>query len=229
METAILDGIDLRRPTRSALTDEVYETLKQLIMDHRIGPGQRVNIDDLSRRLDVSPTPVREALARLESERLVFKRPHAGYRVAPTLDTTSLTHLNELRQLLESFCAQRAASLATDQAIARLREILAAMEESAKGTAYPEYRAFLLSDAEFHAVLADSCGNPLVAESLNKLRAHWQIYRLQFGPLIAAQTIEEHRAILDALAARDPEASARAMTRHLESVTRRLQAAAERR
>lgn len=223
----VLEGIEIRPPLRSALTDGVYETLKQLIMDRRIGPGERLNIDELARRLDVSPTPVREALARLESEKLVSKRAHAGYRVAPTLDTSALVHLNELRELLESYCAKRAASLATGEALGRLQELLAAMEESARGTSYPEYRTFLVRDAEFHRVIAQSCGNALIAETLGSLRAHWQIYRLEFTPTIAAETIEEHRAILEALTARDPEASARAMTTHLGGVTRRLQAAAD--
>lgn len=216
----------MRPPTRFALAEGVYEALKQLVMDRRIAPGARLNIEELARRLDVSPTPVREALARMESEKLVTKRAHAGYSVAPTLDKAALAHLNELRQVLDSYCARRAAMLATDKTLTSLGELVTAMEETGKGASYAEYRAFLVDDSAFHAAIAESCGNPLIAEHVRTLRAHWQIYRLQFGPLIAAETIAEHRAILDALVARDPDAAAQAMSRHLEHVTQRLEAAA---
>ncbi|NUS84410.1 MAG: GntR family transcriptional regulator, partial [Streptomyces sp.] len=56
---------------QDALTDRVYESVKAMIMDHEIAPGARVSIEGLARQLNVSATPVREALARLESERLV--------------------------------------------------------------------------------------------------------------------------------------------------------------
>jgi DNA-binding GntR family transcriptional regulator len=68
---------------RTTLTDDVYAAVQALIMDHVIPPDERVNIDALARRLDVSPTPVREALARLEADGLVSKRPLAGYTTTP--------------------------------------------------------------------------------------------------------------------------------------------------
>jgi len=62
-----------RAPRRSVLSDEIYEMIKAMIFDHEIAPGSRVNIDALSVQLDVSQTPVREALARLESDGLIAK------------------------------------------------------------------------------------------------------------------------------------------------------------
>jgi DNA-binding GntR family transcriptional regulator len=77
-------GID--GPRRSVLADEIYEILKSKLMDHVVEPGARLSIDGLSRDLKVSPTPIREALARLESDGLVTKRAHHGYTAAPLID-----------------------------------------------------------------------------------------------------------------------------------------------
>ncbi|MGW7596297.1 GntR family transcriptional regulator, partial [Streptomyces rubiginosohelvolus] len=62
-------------PARQALSDSVYENIKAMVMDHEITPGARVSIEALSRALSVSPTPIREALATLEADGLVVKRP----------------------------------------------------------------------------------------------------------------------------------------------------------
>jgi len=80
------DGAKVSVPPRQILTDGVYEAVKELVMDQHIEPRSRVNIDKLARDLGVSPTPVREALARLESDGLVIKEPLRGYSIAPLLD-----------------------------------------------------------------------------------------------------------------------------------------------
>ena len=67
-----------RTPRRSVLSDEIYDMIKAMIFNHEIEPGSRVNIDALSFQLEVSQTPVREALARLESDGLIAKEPLKG-------------------------------------------------------------------------------------------------------------------------------------------------------
>src|SRR5919202_2566625 len=99
----------MRPLRRLTLTDDVYEAVKSLIMDHRLAPGERVTIDALARQLEVSPTPVREALARLEADGLVRKRPLAGYTATPLLTRAEFEELFEMRMLLEPAAARRAA------------------------------------------------------------------------------------------------------------------------
>lgn len=72
-------------PRRQILTDETYDAIRSLLMSHQIQPGERINIDALSRMLGVSVTPVRETLARLESEALVTTQPLVGHRATPRL------------------------------------------------------------------------------------------------------------------------------------------------
>ena len=86
---------------RVMLGDEVYAVLQLAIMDGTIPPDERLNAGELARRFSVSPTPVREALARLESDGLVEKHPLKGYRTTDLLAEQELIDLFELRLLLE--------------------------------------------------------------------------------------------------------------------------------
>src|SRR3954471_2458415 len=97
---------------RSTLVEDIYESLKALVMQHTLAPGERVNIDALARELEVSPTPVREALARLESDGLVRKRPLAGYTVSPLLTRQEFTDMFDMRLVLEGAAARWAAERA---------------------------------------------------------------------------------------------------------------------
>src|SRR3954468_4122360 len=97
-------------PARRALADDVYDAVLALLMDQVIEPGSRASIDGIARQLDVSPTPVREALARLESEGPVVKKAPKASTAAPLLDGEGLRQLFEMRRLLEPYAARRAAA-----------------------------------------------------------------------------------------------------------------------
>ncbi|WP_051939411.1 GntR family transcriptional regulator [Phaeacidiphilus oryzae] len=200
------------------LTDRVYEAVKAMVMDHEIAPGARVSIDGLARRLDVSATPVREALARLEADGLVVKRPNAGYRATELLDPEALTDLFEMRLLLEPRAASLAAENAGEEELRHLRSILEEMRwHPESGARYAEYRQFALLDQEFHEALAYAAGRPLLADAVTRLHAHLHMFRLNSAPGAAGPTIDEHERIVDAVALRNPEKAAEAMATHLRS------------
>ena len=94
-----------RLPARQVLADDVYEAVKTLVMDHVIAPGARLSIDGLTRRLGVSQTPIREALARLESDGLVTKAPLRGYSATPLLTRSEVDDLFQFRLLVEPWAA----------------------------------------------------------------------------------------------------------------------------
>src|ERR1700760_2162226 len=110
----------LPRLKRSTLGDDVYTSLRSAVLEHTLAPGDRMNIDALARELEVSPTPVREALARLESEGLVRKRPLAGYTVSPLLTRAEFADMFDMRLLLECAAARWAAARATAEQRAEL-------------------------------------------------------------------------------------------------------------
>ncbi|GAB3962484.1 GntR family transcriptional regulator [Plantactinospora veratri] len=138
----------LRPARRTTLADDVYESVRALVMDHAVAPGERINIDALARRLEVSPTPVREALARLESDGLVRKRPLAGYTAAPLLSRTEFDELVEMRLILETASARRLAERFAGQPAGDTDE------EGGGGTAEP--RAASGDSAEPRAASGDS-------------------------------------------------------------------------
>jgi DNA-binding GntR family transcriptional regulator len=209
-------------PRRSILGDEIYELIKSRLMDNLVEPGSRLSIDGLARDFGCSPTPVREALARLESDGLVVKRAHHGYTVAPLMDGKSFDELFRVRLLLEPAAASWAAERATRTHVRNLEDLIAEMEEPVKGASYDSYKLFAAQDAAFHLAVASASGVDLIVDILERIRPHSQLYRLYYETGIETDTVIEHQHVLDAVAGHDGEAAAVAMRAHLEAARGRL-------
>lgn len=214
----------MRPLRRLTLTEDVYEAVKSLIMDHRIAPGERVTIDTLARQLAVSPTPVREALARLEADGLVRKRAMAGYSTTPLLTRAEFDDLFEMRLLLECPAAARAASRAASRATAAGADVdvdsLAAeaeLPDRLDGDGYAGHASFTAQDAKFHERVAAASGNALLHAAIVRLHAHLHLHRLHFPATHLGTSGAEHRRIVAAIAAGDPTAAAEAMRAHLDA------------
>jgi DNA-binding GntR family transcriptional regulator len=202
---------------RSVLSDDVHESLKSLILEHRLAPEDRLNIDALARELEVSPTPVREALARLESEGLVRKRPLAGYTVSPLLTRDEFNHMFDMRIVLEGSAARWAAERAGDPDRAAITGE-AVIPFPAGGTDRDGRRShalFTARDARFHDLVAVGSGNPLLREAITRLHAHLHLHRLYFPYTETHTTLGEHQRVAVAIAAADPAAAETAMLAHL--------------
>jgi DNA-binding GntR family transcriptional regulator len=211
-----------RLPKRRILTDDVYETVKALVMDHALAPGTHLNIDALARDLEVSQTPVREALARLESDGLTVKQPLRGYTVAPLLDRDQFEHLFGLRFLLEPWAASQAARRATPADHAALEATFAMVTDVPAEGSYDAYRALTAHDERFHALIHELSGNALLAPTFQRLHPHLHIFRLYYGKGIGAQAVDEHRRILEAIQQRGARAAEAAMRAHLTGSRDRL-------
>jgi DNA-binding GntR family transcriptional regulator len=209
-------------PVRSVLADRVYELIKMKLMDNVVEPGARLSIDALSRDMQVSATPIREALARLESDGLVVKRAHRGYTAAPRLDARALDELFRIRMLLEPASASWAAQAATARQIAAMEDMIAAMSEPVTGDSYESYRAFAAQDAAFHLALAEASGVGLMVDILTRLRPHTQLYRLYYTVGISEDTVAEHSRVIEAVSRRDAASAAEAMAAHLSASQQRL-------
>lgn len=213
---------------RVALADGVYEAIKTLIMDRQIEPGSKINMDELARGLSVSATPVREALARLEADGLVTKRPLVGYTAAPLLDAAGVGELFELRLLLEPAAARWAAEVIGQPDAAALVGLVSKARDATKSSSGEDYRAYRLlaaHDREFHETIASASGRVLMAQTLRRLHPHEQTYRVLFRRGFDRQTLLEHAAIARALQRRDADAAAAAMTEHLHKARQRVIAA----
>jgi DNA-binding GntR family transcriptional regulator len=201
--------------TRGRLADEVYDTLLGQLMSLRIEPGARVTIDALARELRVSQTPIRDALNRMEADGLVVRVPHAGYRIPPQITRERFEDMVEIRLLLEPAAARHAAERASSEQVSGLRRMLDDMAELVEGDRHVAYGAFGLRDAAFHDLVADSAGNQVVREALARLHTHVHLFRLLYDAEVTFLAMGEHEEVLSAIAARDPDAAAYAMRRHI--------------
>jgi len=210
-------GSGLRIPRRQILTEDTYDAIMSLLMSHRIEPGERINIDALSRMLGVSVTPVRETLARLESEALVTKQALVGYTATPLLTPEQLFDMYEVRLALEPLAARQAAQRSSS---AQLDEIEAA---AGSPTGVEEHLLVATGDERFHGAIGQAAGNEFLRDALERLHSHLHLYRLyRNASVVQEATLHEHELIVEGLRDRDADAAERAMRAHLKASRARL-------
>ncbi|MET0430417.1 MAG: GntR family transcriptional regulator [Microvirga sp.] len=203
----------LRRPSR--LGTEIYDVLLGQLMSLRIAPGARITVDNLSRELGVSQTPIREALGRLEVEGLVIKTHLVGYSAAPQLDRRQFEEMYELRLLLEPPAARRAAERMPDDALRDLAALAGRMHAGGAEDTSLSYSQFARLDAAFHDAIVAGGGNGLIRDTLARLHIHLRLFRLLYHARVTAEAAEEHARIVACLAARDGDGAARALDHHI--------------
>jgi DNA-binding GntR family transcriptional regulator len=201
------------RLKRSTLGDDAYDTLRALVLEHVLPPGERINIDALSRELEVSPTPLREALARLESEGLVRKRALVGYTVSPLLTPAEFADMFDVRLLLECAAARWAAGRATDEQRAELVALAGQVIEG--GDDHHWHAAFTALDTQLHDLVALASASPLLRDGISRLHAHLHLHRRYFPFEHIAITNEEHRRVAAAIRDGHADLAETAMREHL--------------
>ncbi|WP_159618913.1 GntR family transcriptional regulator [Ruania rhizosphaerae] len=217
-----------QRAARRALRDEVYDALLELLVAGEWAPGTQLGIDALASRLDVSPTPVREALVQLESTGLVMRSALRGYKVAPPLDAGAIDELFDARLLLE-LGALRAVP---DEAWRDLPEALAVhvgeqrrqADELTEGAGeVTRLRAYLAADRAFHDAILTATGNRYLQQMAGHIGIHGERLRqfVEQRHSDADLAIAEHEAVLHAIESGDREAALAAMTEHLAGVRER--------
>jgi len=145
-------------------SDKVYRLLKQLIISGQIGPGTVINERSFSNILDVSRTPLRDALKILESEGWIEQR--GSQRVVAPLRWKDLCDLMEIREKLELMCFELAVPRTTEHDITYLQAILGSMKEQNR-TDPSDLYAVMKADTEFHRYIAYISGNRLLLELQN--------------------------------------------------------------
>lgn len=219
--------------SRARKYQEVARAIRDLIAAERLGPGDRLMPERaLSDRLDVSRSLVREALILLEIEGAVAVRKGSGIYIAddpqgaaaPARDDIGPFELLQARQLVESDIAGFAARMVTKADILRMRETLD-MERADMDTGRADYSG----DRAFHRLIAEATQNSVLVDMVEELwrkreqspmwaRLHNRIFETTYR----RAWLDDHRAILQALQARNPEAAQTAMWRHLGNVRETL-------
>lgn len=195
----------------------VHRTLRRAIIEQAIEPGAKLPEDTIGEQFGVSRTIVRRALERLAAEELVEILPNRGASVIrPTLGDAH--DLFELRIEMEDIVVRRLCGKLDAQAIARLEEAVAA-EQAAYAERQPDY---IRLSAEFHLILAEMCSNALIERHLRQLI--WRsaiVMRLYGRPNWESCSMDEHLALIKALAGGDIEQCRQLMAHHLEHLLQR--------
>lgn len=204
------------------LADDVYGAIFNKLMSLDIAPGERITVDGLVRELEVSHTPIREALGRLEGEGLVVKTHFIGFSAAPQIARRRFDELYELRLLLEPHAARLAAERVTETSMRKLRETAEQMRRLGGARERLSYSGFARLDAEFHDQIMRIAGNELIRDTLAHLHTHFHIFRLMFHARVTEEALAEHETLLTALSSSDTVGAEQAMRDHIERSRGRL-------
>jgi DNA-binding GntR family transcriptional regulator len=195
--------------TRQALPDRIYAALKHRILTCRLLPGVRLIEKDLCSEMNVSRTPLREALNRLGLEGLITLEPYKGYEVAP-LGIEDIRNLSELRGIVESETAALAAQRATPAEIDALSRMAALRYRPGDRATYETY---LRDNSAFHLALARCSHNDrlesIVASVIDQIQRPLYL-GLDVG-LDANEATREHELVVDAVRRRDSRSARKLM------------------
>jgi DNA-binding GntR family transcriptional regulator len=200
------------------LSEFVYEELRRLILSNHFAPGEILVEEKIAMQWQVSRTPLRAALARLEKDGLVSITAHKGCAVTP-ITARDVIELFQVREGLEVL----AVALATPHLPkAELQELLSYFAEIEDGLSAGNYEQYIPSDARFHALFVSYVPNRLLAQMLADV--HDRVTRIRnfaHGQLGAHmhEAFAEHSVVLARLCERDADGAALAMRDHLRNVT----------
>lgn len=203
--------------TDSRTVNEVaFDRLSDLILSGQIAMGERLDERSLAERIDVSRTPLREAIARLASLGVVEQRTYRGAFLR-VVTRRQVVELYEVRKVLEGLATRKATALMTAD---ELVEFQAIIERGNAAFAADDTKEFEAADRAFHAFIVAVAGSDLLAEHLKNLELRIQLVRhiVNLEHDVAAHTVDDRQLVHDAIARRDAEAAEAAMIAHIAIV-----------
>lgn len=206
------------------LSENVFRRIQTAIVKGEIAPGSKISEPELARTYGISRGPLREAIHRLEGQRLLVRIPHVGARVV-SLSYAELIELYDIRESLEGMACRLAAERMSAQEVDELRRVLELHEQDAAfkaGLGYYQQEG----DFDFHYRIIQGSGNQTLARLLcDEMYQLVRMYRLQFSstPNRPRQAFSEHHRILDAIAEGDGELAELLMRRHIATSKRNIE------
>ncbi len=198
---------------RATLAESVYEVLLGAILSGRLQSGTELSVVKLAQELEVSRTPVHEAIRQLARDGLVEQSANRKARVA-RFTCDDVYEVFEMRRILEPAAAQRAAERMDSQAVEALRAVARSLAASPGDAGWSG--RWIDFDEDFHATIARASGLPRLAEDIGRYRLLHRGLNLTFTePESLQQALPEHVAILDALEARSAQLAREAMDAHI--------------
>jgi DNA-binding GntR family transcriptional regulator len=202
-------------PTRSA---EAYQKIRQMIFDGTVSTSDLLVEARLVRALDMSRTPIREALHRLEAEGLLVAAPSGGFQVVAVADS-DLENLYQVRASLEGLAAFTAAKRMTRVGLARLEDLYDEMGEAVQDGRDDDLAGL---NRDFHRAIAVASGNSHLVEILDNVKGVFERFRSKAVANVERRALahREHGELIEALRARDGEKARSLAEEHVQRALR---------
>lgn len=196
------------------LSEQVYESLVEMIVRGKLQSGQPVSEVELARTLSVSRTPIHEAVKQLVKDGLVVQAANRR-PVVVAFTSEDVRDVYEMRRILESEAAAKAAERMDRQTLQRLEAELTEFRKRKVGPA--SITQWVRLDDDFHSAIANAAGSPRLAADIDRYRLLHRVFnRSHRDASVLKQATEEHEKILRALKRRHAEEARQAMRLHLE-------------
>ncbi|HYF43728.1 MAG TPA: GntR family transcriptional regulator [Ramlibacter sp.] len=198
---------------KASLHEHAAHRLRQMLVENRIAPGAKLNERELSEVLNISRTPLREAIKMLAAEGLVELVPNRG-AIALALTEADVLHTFEVMAGLEAMSGELAAQRITDEEVAEIRathyEMMAAYTRA-------DLSGYYRLNAQIHRAINAAAKNPVLTTTYNQVNARLQALRFRSNQDGAKwkRAVEEHEKMIEALAARDAAAMRAVLLTHL--------------
>lgn len=210
-----LKGPSLEPVSDTLLGARAYRALWNGIVGGRIESGTQLRPDTIAEELDISTTPVREALHRMEADGLVVKLPYRGWFVRE-FTQQEVRELYEMRAALECFSVRLACERIKDDEVAWLRGHQSVGEAALKTGDMDAYRIY---NRDLHAAIMEAARNSYLSSAMGQLSLQSQMLMAKTIRLVGrpSRAIEEHRELIDLIAQRQDKAAQELMERHILS------------
>ena len=200
---------------RTTLSDKVYETLLEAIVSGRIDPGTELSVVGIAKELDVSRTPVHDALRQLAHDGLVEQEVNRKARVA-AFTRDDVFEIFEMRKLLEGQAAQLAATRMDEKVLKVLQAEADRLANSPDAIDWVQ--RWIDFDEQFHCAIAESSGNRRLCMDITRYRLlHRGFNQMATNAEVLQQALAEHQEILAALQEQNAAEAATAMVSHIET------------
>jgi len=196
------------------IVDTVQQALRQAIFDGALRAGEPLSVPELARRLNVSRSPVREAVLGLVAQGLAVEHPRRGVAVA-TVRPEDLIAIHEIRVFIEAGAAHLAAQRASKDLAKEMRAILREQETAVSAA---DATGYFRTNAALHRVIAQAAGNERLAQILNALEDQMRIalHQVSANKAHMREGLTEHRGVVEAIAEGKAETAEQRMRAHIE-------------
>jgi DNA-binding GntR family transcriptional regulator len=214
------DSTAQRRRGFGALS--VFEKLRNEILTLELEPGQLIDEASLAKRFDVSRSPIREALVRLGSERLIKTLPNKGTIVAP-LNLEEFPDYVDALDLIQRVVTRLAALNRTDADLVKIKDLQETFRESHSRN---DALAMILSNREFHAAIGDAGGNRIFADTYRRIldegRRTLRLYFRSYDDILPPELGRVHDKIVEAIENQQPDLAEQLAHEHADEVQQRF-------